>query len=223
MKISMLLALAIGCGALSTFAQDRPAGPRAGGPPRGGGGMMSPLMRALDKNADGVIDAEEIESATATLKALDKNGDGKLTADELMPGRPRGNAPAGQPLRDRPAGRQQAGGQPGRGQQGGGQPGLPEGNRPPIPPLMAVLDANHDGVVDATEINNASAALRTLDKDGDGRLTMAEIQPPGGGRFGGPGGRGPGGRGGPGGFGRGPGGPGGPGGGSPGGGGAPTD
>ena len=43
---------------------------------------------------------------------------------------------------------------------------------------MAALDANHDGVIDADEIANASAALRKLDKNGDGKLTMDELRPP---------------------------------------------
>ena len=40
------------------------------------------------------------------------------------------------------------------------------------------LDANHDGVIDETEIANASAALKTLDKNGDGKLTMDELMGP---------------------------------------------
>jgi hypothetical protein len=51
---------------------------------------MSPLLAALDKNHDGVIDEEEIKNAPEALKALDKNGDGKLTIDELRPPRPPG-------------------------------------------------------------------------------------------------------------------------------------
>ena len=64
------------------------------------------------------------------------------------------------------------------------------GQAPPRqpPPLFAALDANHDGVIDAAEIANAPAALRTLDKNGDGKLTMDEIRPPRPG--GGPGGAG---------------------------------
>ena len=37
------------------------------------------------------------------------------------------------------------------------------------------LDANHDGVIDANEIANAPAALKTLDKNGDGKLTPDEF------------------------------------------------
>lgn len=63
---------------------------------------------------------------------------------------------------------------PPRGEEGGG-PGGP-GHRPP-PPVIVVLDANHDGVIDAAEIANASKALLTLDKDGDGQLTREELRP----------------------------------------------
>ena len=48
----------------------------------------------------------------------------------------------------------------------------------PQSPLMMALDANHDGVIDAGEISNAPAALRTLDKNGDGQLTPDELRPP---------------------------------------------
>lgn len=48
----------------------------------------------------------------------------------------------------------------------------------PLPPIIAALDTNHDGVIDASEIANASAALMTLDKNGDGKLTMEELLGP---------------------------------------------
>lgn len=66
-----------------------------------------------------------------------------------------------------------------------------QGNRPMVPPLFAALDANNDGVIDATEIAQAAEHLKKLDKNGDGKITQDEI----GGRMG----RGPGGPGGPGG------------------------
>lgn len=125
----------------------------------------------------------------------------------------------------------------GRGGPGGpqGGPGGP-GQRPAMPVIEA-LDADHDHVISAEELKNATAALLTLDKNNDGKLTPNEFAPqggpmpgrgqggnPGGGRgdggsgrrpgadnAGGPGGRGPG-PDGPGGRGPGPDGPGGPGG-----------
>jgi len=68
-------------------------------------------------------------------------------------------------------------GPPGDGGPGG--QGGPGGHHrhPPLPIVMA-LDANHDGVIDSNEIANASAELKTLDKNGDGQLTADEYLPP---------------------------------------------
>lgn len=132
---------------------------------------------------------------------------------------------AQEPQRPPPGGFGQGGpGQKGPGQkggQGGGNfgGGGGEGFRPPQHPLETTLDANGDGVIDAKELANAVAALKRLDKNGDGRITEDEFRPqrpPGGfggqggqGGFGGQGGKGPGGPGGKGqgGFGGEPGGP----------------
>jgi len=56
---------------------------------RGRGPGMDPLMRALDRNRDGVLSEDEIAGAPDALKALDTNGDGQLSGEELhpMPGR----------------------------------------------------------------------------------------------------------------------------------------
>ena len=103
-----------------------------------------------------------------------------------------GPGPRG-PRRDnqQPGGKPEAGQPPRDGQGGPGGPGGPGGNRP-IPPIIAALDADHDGIISAAEIANASVALKALDKNGDGQLTMDEIRPAppqGGGPDGG--GRGP--------------------------------
>ena len=60
-------------------------------------------------------------------------------------------------------------GRPGRG-------GPPGGAFPPVP-ILAVLDADGDGELSAKEIDNAAAALRTLDKNKDGKLTRDELLP----------------------------------------------
>ncbi len=75
---------------------------------------------------------------------------------------------------------QDAGGPPQGGP--GGQGG--QGGKRPMPPLISALDANHDGVIDADEIAGASAALKKLDKNGDGKLSREEFlgKPPMGGR-----------------------------------------
>ena len=45
-------------------------------------------------------------------------------------------------------------------------------------PLMAALDGNHDGILDEKEIANASAALKKLDKNQDGKIDREELRPP---------------------------------------------
>lgn len=56
-----------------------------------------------------------------------------------------------------------------------GRPDGPRRHRPPPPAVIGALDANHDRVIDANEIANASTALRALDKNGDGQLTPDEF------------------------------------------------
>jgi hypothetical protein len=183
-----LLALALGAATLTSPGQDAPRPHRGGGPgpagPEGGRPRVaSPIVTALDADKNHEISAEEIAGAPKALLALDKNGDGKLTADELRAPRPEGDGrrPGGD---DAPP------------------PQAQDGARPrPHPPLVAALDSDHDGEISAAEINHAGDALKTLDKNGDGKLTPEEFA---GRRQGG--GRGPGG----------PGGPGGPHGGKPG-------
>lgn len=192
------IALAALCAvSLPLCAQDAP--PQDGPPPGGHGGPggkhrpLPPIIAALDANHDGVIDADEIANAVAVLKTLDKNKDGKLTHDELRPAHPPGGpaggppdgdpaggppdgGPAGGPPDGGPAGGPPDDGNPPPPQDGPGGPGGPDG-RPPEPPILAALDANHDGVIDASEIANAVAALKTLDKNNDGKLTQDELRP----------------------------------------------
>jgi hypothetical protein len=51
-----------------------------------------------------------------------------------------------------------------------------EGQRA-VHPLMTTLDLNGDGIVDQRELENATSALRRLDRNGDGRLTPEELRP----------------------------------------------
>ena len=60
----------------------------------------------------------------------------------------------------------------------GRQTGSTQRAKPSSPLVVATLDANHDGVIDAAEISNASAALKSLDKNADGKLTGGELRRP---------------------------------------------
>lgn len=42
---------------------------------------------------------------------------------------------------------------------------------------MNALDINGDGILDERELENATRALRKLDRNGDGRLTPEELRP----------------------------------------------
>lgn len=178
-------AAALGLSSLSALAQ----GPGPGGPPPGHH-PPSPLFEALDANHDGVLSADEIKNASAALMTLDRNKDGQLTMDEMRPPRPEGGR--GGPERDGdqrppPPRHHDFADQAGPGKADDAHPRGPHGPHP-MPPIIAALDANHDGVLSADEIKNATAALLTLDKNGDGQLTGEEMRPPRpeGGRDGGP-------------------------------------
>jgi hypothetical protein len=164
MRHIIRIAVTLGLGAFTSFAQQHPGG--RGGPPGMGHPPVPPIIVALDADADGTLSAAEIASASTALLTLDKNGDGKLSADELRPPPPGGT----NQFRLNP----------------------PPGAKHPVPPIIAALDANEDGELDATEIANASIALLQLDTNGDGQLTRDELcpKPPGGpggpGRPGGP-------------------------------------
>jgi len=60
----------------------------------------------------------------------------------------------------------------------GRQTGSTQRAKPATSLVVTTLDANHDGVIDAAEISNASAALKSLDKNADGKLTGGELRRP---------------------------------------------
>lgn len=98
------------------------------------------------------------------------------------------------PRPQRPEGGERRGPRPEGAQEGERRPGGPngprgQGERPMVPPLFAALDANSDGTIDETEISQAAANLKKLDKNGDGKITQDEIGNRPGRGPGGPGGQ----------------------------------
>jgi hypothetical protein len=179
-------------------------GPPDGMPPQGGPRRgfrrPPPIIAVLDTNRDGIIDADEIANAPTALKTLDRDGKGYLTMMDVMGPPPRRGGMGMQGQGFGPGPGQGPGPQGGQGPDGGQGPGMgPDGGPPPgppegtngvaggpgpgrgmrrVPPVFAALDTNHDGKIDASEIANASAALKTLDKEGTGQLTVMELLGP---------------------------------------------
>ncbi len=157
---------------------------RRGGPPTGEDADVNEelvvMLMGFDANKDGKLTRQEVpERMQGIFTRADANKDGLLTREELTAGAkvavgPAANARGGE-------GDHHDEGGPRRGPGGGGR-----GDMMRAFPLLVALDADGDRVISATEIANATTALRSLDKDGDGRLGMEEIRPafgrgPGGG------------------------------------------
>lgn len=144
-----------------------------------------PVLAALDTNADGELSPEEIGVAPIVLATLDKNHDGKLDAEECgyRPHKdedtrrlPRKSSSLPYRFEMHPNGVLSPKGPPET------KADDPVERRARIDfmrlePVLAALDADHDTVISAAEISNASAALKTLDRNRDGRLTLEEVVP----------------------------------------------
>jgi hypothetical protein len=141
---------------------DQPRGRGQDGP--GGRPPRPPIDTTLDANGDEVIDATEIGNAPAALAKIDRNGDGRLTSDEYLPVRPGAPGPDARP------GGNEAGSR--RPPQGGAEGGRRK------PPLATAIDLDGDGILAAAEISGSPAALRKLDRNGDGKLSPDEYRPP---------------------------------------------
>ena len=110
------------------------------------------VLRTLDADRDLTLSPWEIATAPAALRKLDTNHDGKLTPEECgLHIDPDSVPPA---LLARLHHRFMS-----------------------FHPLLAALDANHDGEISAWEIEHAAASLKTLDRNHDGYLTADELIP----------------------------------------------
>ncbi len=116
------------------------------------------LLMSFDDNKDGKLQRDELPPHLRRLfNQFDANHDGFLSADEIaalakhLSPTPPATQPAVQAVRQARVDFMR------------------------LEPVLAALDANHDGVISAAEIHNASAALKLLDANGDGRLQFNEV------------------------------------------------
>lgn len=150
----ILTAAALVAASAVGLAQDARPAPPAGAPARRPGGeregglRFNPVLTALDTNADGTLDEQELANATAALKKLDKNTDGKLNPEELRPAF--------------------------RGERGG--PGQPATNAEALTTRLLQFDKNADGKLTKDELpERMQAMLVKGDLDKDGSLTKEEM------------------------------------------------
>jgi Ca2+-binding EF-hand superfamily protein len=129
------------------------------------------MLMAFDANGDGKLGKSEVpERMQGIFDRGDTNKDGVLTADEIR------TMARAQAAAARGRGGEREGGREGGGEGGRGRGG-PEGMMRMMDLIFAALDTNHDNQIDAQEIEGAAAALRTLDKNQDGKITLDEVRP----------------------------------------------
>jgi len=111
-----------------------------------------PVLRALDTDRDFTLSPWEIGNAPAALRKLDTNHEGKVTAEECGLHIDPNSVPPAM---------------------------LAQVRRQFMShhPVLAALDADHDGEISAWEIDCAAAVLKQLDRNHDGYLTADELVP----------------------------------------------
>ena len=160
-----------------TMRRDGQGGPRGPGDQRGQGGprgsgdqrgpMAIPMFRALDRNADGRIDAGDLDLAVASLRTRDKDKDGQLTVQEMFSQGP-GQMGLGM-------------GRPGMDPRGrgpeGDRPGMGPGQMPSVEQMFSQLDRDGDGSISKDEAPGRMAEnFDRIDSDGDGKASKEELQ-----------------------------------------------
>ncbi len=111
-----------------------------------------------------------VPSITASDEDRGKQSVGERDDDQ---GRIRDDDERDRPPRERDGNRRPPEGERGRGPRDGNRrPSRPGG------PIMALLDTNHNGVLESEEIDQAIVILRKRDRNRDGKLTSDEIGQP---------------------------------------------
>ncbi len=140
-----------------------------GGPPAASADDLADTLMAFDRNGDGRLERAEVpERFQGLYDRADGNKDGVLTRDELK------QSATATIQNDEGRGR--------RGGREGGGFGRGRGGAM-ADPLMRVLDTDRDGVLSDAELAKSPEALKTLDANHDGKLSVDEFRPqPTGGR-----------------------------------------
>jgi hypothetical protein len=111
-----------------------------------------PVLGALDADRELTLSPREISNAPAALRKPDINHGGKLTAEECGLHIDQNSMP---PF----------------------VAGAPASAFHELPPVLAALDADHDGETSPWEIEQAAASRKKLDRNHDGYLTAHELIP----------------------------------------------
>ena len=209
-KRTGILTLLLSAATCAAFAQGPGGGDWGNGPDgnRPPPPPLPPVIRALDTNHDGIIEASEIDNAPQSLRTLLKSGSDSLSIPDLLgpphhghhprlQGQGQGNRggqgpdlqlanPGDQNSPPPPNGQGAPNTTGTSGTSGGDNPnGPPPGPPPgglgghrPLPPVIQALDTNHDRIIDSTEIANAAQSLKTLLKNGSDQLTIPDLLGP---------------------------------------------
>lgn len=147
-------------------------------------------LRSLDRNGDGKLTVDELlpkpersgrqdssaDEAVSLLQSFDKNGDGKLTPNEV-PERFQGLFSRGDSNHDGVLDAAEIKALAERTAADAARVEFWPGGFTHDDPIFTALDADHDSVISSGEIQNAADALRRLDRNGDGKLTIEEFRP----------------------------------------------
>jgi len=114
--------------------------------------VSMPVLRALDTDRDFTLSPWEIGNAPTALRKLDTHHEGKVTAGECGLQIDPNSVPPAMSAQLR---RQFMSDHP----------------------VLAALDADHDGEISAWEVDHAAAALKELDRNHDGYLAAGEVVP----------------------------------------------